>query len=82
MTKSSNQPITELYEKYKGKEVELCDIKGIVCGYNKQYLIIAITEDRWNQGWNDIQSDDTILIHKYNQLGYYYIPSDILEYNE
>lgn len=63
----------ELYEKFKGFEVKGAGYKGVICGYEKDNLILAVQEGI--DGWMyDHRCDlDVILTHQNNQLGYWYV---------
>ena len=63
----------ELYENFKGDEVICGGYKGVICGYEKHKLILAV--QRGVEGWtsNECCDTDVIVTHKNNPLGYWYV---------
>ena len=64
----------EIYEKYKGMKADYFGSEGVVCGYDADDLIMAVTGG--DLGWFNAGEGDIIDTHKNNEFGYYYITEE------
>lgn len=74
----------ELYELYKGKKVNVSGDDGVICGYDDEYMIMAVSGaiydhepfTGWIPGWTELGGDDVIMVNKDNTLGYHYVSKE------
>ena len=63
----------ELYENFKGDEVKGAGYKGVICGYEKDNLILAVQEGIYGWMYDSVCDLDVIITHQNNPLGYWYV---------
>lgn len=72
----------ELYKKYKGfRATDLDNITGIICGYDDQFLIMAV-DSKHDEGWDPKYlnyKNNPFLSHKNSPKGYWYVSEQNIE---
>ena len=73
------------YEKTAGFAAELFGDKGVICGYDSESLIMAVTDGNRGIGWDpkNIKTKHKIVTNKNNPMGYLFVRvTDIIKQNE